>query len=75
MDLQAREVKRSKKKLALVIVIRFWTNFFVLMTLIGAGAAIYFSAAYELQIVSCKEIEIYLTLLLFLSCKLELKYH
>ena len=54
LDLQAREVKRSRKKFALVVIIRFWTNFFVLLTLIGAGAAIYFSAAYELQIVSYK---------------------
>ena len=52
LDLQAREEKRSRKELFLVIFIRFWTNLFVILTLVGAGAAIYYSAAYELQIVS-----------------------
>lgn len=52
LDLQAREEKRSWKELFLVIFIRFWTNLFVILTLVGAGAAIYYSAAYELQIVS-----------------------
>lgn len=60
MDLHAREKKRSYKKLVLVIFIRLWTNLFVILALAGAGAAIYFSATYEFEIVrlisivSCK---------------------
>ena len=51
MDLHAREKKRSWKKLVLVIFIRLWTNLFVILALVGAGAAIFYSALYEFQIV------------------------
>ena len=54
VDINARETKRTIEKLALVIFIRIWTNLFVFISLIGAGVAIYYSAIFELELVSPK---------------------
>ncbi len=51
-DINAKEHKRTSKELALVIFIRIWTNVFVFISLIGAGAAIYYSTEFELSLVS-----------------------
>ena len=52
VDTLAREKERTVKELILVIFIRIGTNLFVLLSLVGAGAAIYYSAVFELQLVS-----------------------
>ena len=75
MDLHAREKKRSYKKLVLVIFIRLWTNLFVIMALVGAGAAIYYSANYEFEIVRLMSIVCYMCLLVFNRAHLEWTSH
>lgn len=51
-DINAREKQRTRKELAIVILIRICTNTFVVISLVGAGAAIYYSAQFELLVVS-----------------------